>query len=58
MKKDHIVLSQRLAGALMQNGFVLQKMKPSNKDYVKRNVFIFNESKELINFIHNYKSIK
>lgn len=56
MKKDYIVLSQRLAGALMQNGFVLQKLKPSNKDGVKRNVFIFNESEQLINFIHKYQS--
>lgn len=58
MKKDYIVLSQRLAGALMHNGFVLQKLKPSNKNSVKRNVFIFNESKELINFIHNYNQNK
>jgi len=58
MKKDYIVLSQRMAGALMQNGFVLQKMKPSNKNGVSRNVFIFNESEKLISFIHNYKSTK
>lgn len=56
MKKDYIVLSQKLAGQLMANGFVLLKMKPSKKDGVNRNVFIFRESEELINFIHNYKS--
>ncbi|MEQ6355290.1 hypothetical protein ABNX05_11730 [Lysinibacillus sp. M3] len=58
MKKDYIVMTQRLAGTLMQNGFVLQKLKPSNKNGIKRNVFIFNESEQLINFIHNYKSTK
>ncbi|WP_349659919.1 hypothetical protein [Lysinibacillus zambalensis] len=51
-------MTQRLAGTLMQNGFVLQKLKPSNKNGIKRNVFIFNESEQLINFIHNYKSTK
>gem|GEM_PF-3031274 len=42
----------------MQNGFVLQKLKPSNKDGVRRNVFIFNESTQLINFVRNFKSTK
>ena len=56
MKKDYIVLSQRMAGLLMANGFVLLKMKPSKKDRVNRNVFIFRESPELISFIHNHKS--
>lgn len=56
MKKDYIVLSQRIAGSLMANGFTLLKMKPSKKDGVNRNVFIFRESEELINFIHNHKS--
>ena len=55
--KDYIVMSQKLAGYLMQRGFVLQKLKPTNKDGVRRNIFIFNESEQLINAIHEY-SIK
>ena len=56
MKKDYIVLSQKLAGYLMQKGFVLQKLKPTNKNGSKRNVFIFNESEELIKSIHEYSN--
>ena len=58
MSKDYIVLSQRVAGFLMLNGFVLQKIKTSNKDNVKRNIFIFRDSPELIECIHKYKSNK
>ena len=56
MKKDYIVLSQKVAGYLMQKGFVLQKLKPTNKEGLKRNVFIFNESEELIKSIHEYSN--
>ena len=56
MKKDYIVLSQKVAGYLMQKGFVLQKLKPTNKNGSKRNVFIFNESEELIKSIHEYSN--
>lgn len=56
VNKDYIVMSQRLAGYLMQRGFVLQKLKPTNKNGVRRNVFIFNESEELIKAIHEYSN--
>lgn len=50
--KDYIVFSQNMAGKLMQNGFKLLNMKPSNKKGSNRNIFVFRESNELINFIH------
>lgn len=55
MSKDYIVLSQRLAGWLMLNGYVLKRLKKTNKPDSNRNVFIFNGSDELLDSIKQYK---
>ena len=54
MKKEHIVFSQKLAGQLMVQGFVLKRVEKSNKQG-NRNIFIFNESEDLLRFIKLYK---
>ena len=39
----------------MIRGFVLKKLRKCKKDGSNRNVFIFNESEDLLNFINQYK---
>jgi len=53
VKKEYVIFNQRLAGYLMQKGFVLKRMEKSNKS--NRNVFIFNNTDDLIEKIKNYK---
>jgi hypothetical protein len=55
MKKEYTVFSMKLAGYLMQKGFVLKRMEKTMQDDSNRNVFIFNESPELLEKIHQYK---
>lgn len=50
------VYSQKVAGYLMMNGFVLQGMELAKSG--ERNVFIFNDSDDLNKRIENYKSNK
>ncbi|GIN23139.1 DUF5659 domain-containing protein [Siminovitchia fordii] len=54
--KEYIVFNQRLAGYLMQKGFVLKKLKKTNKEGSNRNVFVFNHSDSLIQAINEFKS--
>ncbi|WP_226035580.1 DUF5659 domain-containing protein [Aquibacillus saliphilus] len=58
MQKDYIVFSQSLAGYLMMNHHVLRKLKQTNKPNSNRNIFIFNESPELLNLVEQYKTTK
>lgn len=55
--KIFYVKSQRLAGFLMLKGFVLKGMQP-NLDTPKRNVFLFNNSEQLLLAIPKYKQMK
>jgi hypothetical protein len=55
MKKEYIIFNQRLAGYLMQCGFVLKRMGKSDKD-VTRNIFFFNESHELLEQVRHFKN--
>lgn len=55
MKKEYIIFNQRLAGYLMQSGFVLKRMGKSDKD-VTKNIFFFNESDELLKVVKEYKT--
>jgi hypothetical protein len=43
----------KLAGFLMQRGFVLKRMEKSTRN-PKRNVFLFNESEDLIGTVKEY----
>lgn len=52
-----LIFSMKLAGYLMQRGFVLLDMR-KNTDQSNRNVFIFNESAELRNAIDDYSREK
>jgi hypothetical protein len=56
MKKEYIVFSMKLAGHLMQNGFVLKRMEKTNRDNSNRNVFYFNESEDLLKVVEIYKN--
>lgn len=59
-KKDNKymqIFSQRLAGYLMLNGFVLGNMRPDNKGGGK-NVFFFKNTPEIRSAIDEYKSLK
>jgi hypothetical protein len=57
MKKEYVVFNQRLAGFLMMNGFVLKRLDKSKfEDSNNRNVFVFNESENLLKTIEIYKS--
>ena len=57
MKKEYIVFSQQLAGRLMIQGFGLKRVEKSKKDK-DRNIYIFNESENLLKFIQLYKESK
>lgn len=54
--EHYFIRSQRLAGYLMQKGFVLQGLKP-DKDS-NRNIFLFKNSDELLEKIQEYKTNK
>lgn len=56
MKKEYIVFSQKLAGELMINGFILKRTEKTNKPNSNKNIFIFNENEDLLKFIEEYKS--
>lgn len=58
MKKEYIVFSNKLAGYLMMNGYVLKRMGKSNKIGSTLNIFFFNESPDLLHKVEEYKSIK
>lgn len=55
MKKEYIVFSMKLAGKLMQEGFVLKRMEKTTRNNSNRNVFFFNESDELLKVVEDYK---
>ena len=54
-KKTFIVYSQKLAGYLMQKGFVLVDMQPNLK-HMGRNVFFFGNTPQLKSVIDEYMS--
>lgn len=54
-RKMKTVYSMKLAGLLMQKGFVLVDMRPNDNGSGK-NVFYFNESPELERVIEVYKA--
>lgn len=53
-RKLKTIFSMKLAGILMQNGFVLVDMRP-NTNGSGKNVFYFNDSSELEKIISQYK---
>jgi hypothetical protein len=55
---NFFVKSQKLAGYLMMRGFVLKGLKPDIINNTKRNIFIFNNTQELIYAINDYKQFK
>lgn len=55
MKREYIVFSMKLAGLLMQEGFVLKRMEKTTRKNSNRNVFFFNESDELLKIVEKYK---
>lgn len=54
-KKSFIVYSQKMAGYLMQRGFVLINMQPDLKK-TGRNVFFFKDTSQLKSAINEYMS--
>lgn len=55
-KSEYVVMSQRCAGFLMLQGFVLQRIESNINDTSKRkNVFIFNDSEALRTTMGKYK---
>ena len=54
-RKMKTIFSMKLAGVLMQNGFVLVDMKP-NTNGSGKNVFYFNDSSDLEKIVTQYKS--
>ena len=55
--KTFYVKSMKLAGFLMQKGFVLHGVKPeANNSH--RNIFLFTNSPQLLSAIEQYKQIK
>ena len=53
--KSYIVFNQKMAGYLMQRGFVLIDMQPDLKKS-GRNVFFFNDTPQLKSAIDEYMS--
>ena len=54
-RKMKTIFSMKLAGLLMQKGFVLVEMRPNTNGNGK-NVFYFNDSPELEKVIDEYKA--
>ena len=54
-RKLKTIFSMKLAGVLMQNGFVLVDMRP-NTNGSGKNVFYFNDSLELEKMINQFKN--
>ena len=54
--KTFYVKSMKLAGFLMQLGFVLHGVKPEENS--NRNIFLFTNSPQLLKAIEQYKQIK
>lgn len=54
-RKMKTIFSMKLAGLLMQKGFVLVEMKP-NTNGSGKNVFYFNDSPSLEQAISEYKA--
>lgn len=54
--KYRYVFSQRLAGFLMQKGFVLIRMN-RNLDDRSKNVFLFKDSEEIESAIQDYSKL-
>lgn len=55
MEKSNItVFGQKMAGWLMEQGFILRGMRP-DKDGSGRNLFFFKNSDEIHQKIHEYK---
>lgn len=54
-KKNFMVFNQKMAGYLMQKGFVLIDMRPDLKN-TRRNVFLFNDTPQLKSAIDKYMS--
>lgn len=54
-KKNFIVFNQKMAGYLMQRGFVLIDMQPDLKK-TGRNIFLFNDTPQLKSAINEYMS--
>jgi hypothetical protein len=54
MKRELIVRYQRLAGFLMQRGFVLMGLRP-NPETPHRNIFVFRESPDIRAAISEFK---
>ena len=55
IKKNRIIYNQRMAGYLMQRGFVLIDMRPDLKK-TGRNVFFFKDTPQLKSAIDIYMS--
>ena len=53
-RKLKTIFSMKLAGVLMQNGFVLVDMRP-NTNGSGKNVFYFNDSPELEKILTQFK---
>ena len=51
------IFSQKLAGYLMMNYFVLVSMRP-NKNNTGKNVFFFNDTPDLQMAIEEYKTLR
>jgi len=54
MKKEYVIFNQKLAGFLMQSGFVLKRMEKAKDTDSNRNVFIFNNTDDLIQKINEF----
>ena len=54
-RKLKTIFNMKLAGVLMQNGFVLVDMRP-NINGSGKNVFYFNDSPELEKMINQFKN--
>ena len=52
-----IIYNMKLAGYLMQNGFILQGMEKDKRDE-RFNVFHFKETDELVRVLEEYKKSK
>ena len=52
--KNIVIFNQRLAGYLMQKGYVLLDMRPDVKSARRKNVFIFRDTPQIEESIRDY----
>lgn len=53
-RKNIVIFSQRMAGYLMQKGYVLLEMRPDVKSSSRKNIFLFKDTPQIRQSMSDY----